>query len=776
MASKANVAAVMAALFAAGCRGEPNRNTSVTAVVAPATVPAVDAGDRTALAVVLDDPIFRDARTAYLRKEYVDALVAFDRIRPTDGEGIDVRCARDYLSGRLASLAANPDAAARFEKVGAECALYSYARLRAAQAHLRTNNYDAAEARAGEIGGEIALSEEAKAIVAEAAAGRGNKIAALPYWRETADTLLKGAKWADLNLRIASALLEGNAPDQASAREAFDRLTRVYIDSPKSFEVGNAAPQRSRARSILNEPRPSEEITADERARRAAAWLDASEETKAIAEANRVLGEKATPENASVRCRAAVTKANALLKSTPKPTTDVWSEAVALCEKEENFAQVLFLAAKSSAQQKRDPEALARFAKIEELFPLHRLADDARLKAATIHAQAGDTEKSLEMLGSLPDAYPEGDMRGESLFRAAFAHIKKNKWEEAVPLLNRINALYPDDRHWGTRARADYFLARAAEVLGRPTEAEEKYASIVARHPLAFYMLLAHARLSAKNPQRAASVWKEAPLKDSASAFQPAHFAEMDRAEFKRALRLLEVGEIDAAKREFAKSGATSDGAPSDLLYLVGAIYNRAGSFDIGHTFSRQKQSEFLSHYPEGAWRAAWEVAFPRAYESLVAEGSSVASIPRSLAWGIMREESTYVADAKSPSNAYGLMQLIVPTAKWMAQGTALPYDENSLKKPDISITFGTKLLGKLRVTHKHPALAIGAYNGGSGAVNRWVAQRTADDFDIFTESIPWDETRNYVKRVLASQAAYAYLYEPAALDEVLLLPISVIR
>jgi len=775
MAPKAKLIALAALLLVLGCRGEATKSTAVTGVVAPVPVVQADAGDPTALAAVLDDPLFRDVRLAYLRKEYVDALVVFDRVRP-EGETDDVRCARDYFSARLASLAANPDAAARFEKVGTACPLYAYARLRAAQAHLKTNNYEGAESRAGEIGAEIALADESKGIVAEAAAGRGNKSAALPYWRETADTLLKGAKWADLNLRIASALLEPNAPDQASAKEAFDRLTRVYIDAPKSFDVGNAASQRARARTLLNEPRPSEDISIEEHARRAAAWLDASEETKAVAEANRVLSVKPVPENASIRCRAAVTKANALLKSTPKPAGDVWGESITLCEKEETYAQVLFTAAKASAQQKRDAEALARFAKIEELFPQHRLADDARLKAATIHAQAGDAEKSLEMLSSLADAYPEGDMRGESLFRAAFAHIKKNNWEEAVPLLTRINTLYPDDRHWGTRGRADYFLARAADTLGRSAEAEDRYVSIIEKHPLSFYMLLAHARLASKNPQRAAVVWKEAPLKDASSAFHPTHFSEMERAEFKRALRLLEVGELEAAKKEFAKSGATADAAPTDLLCMVGAIYNRAGAFDVGYAFARQRQSEFLSHYPEGAWRALWEVAFPKAYESLVAEGSKTASIPLSLAWGIMREESTYVADAKSPSNAYGLMQLIVPTAKWMAQGTALPYDETSLKKPDISIAFGTKLLGKLRVTHKHPALAIGAYNGGSGAVNRWVSQRTVDDFDIFTESIPWDETRNYVKRVLGSQAAYAYLYEPAALDEVLLLPLSVIR
>jgi soluble lytic murein transglycosylase len=64
--------------------------------------------------------------------------------------------------------------------------------------------------------------------------------------------------------------------------------------------------------------------------------------------------------------------------------------------------------------------------------------------------------------------------------------------------------------------------------------------------------------------------------------------------------------------------------------------------------------------------------------------------------------------------------------------------------------------------------LAIAAYNGGAGAVGRWLAARGDEDFDLWVEQIPWDETRGYIKRVLSSEAAYALLYDRASLDEVL--------
>ena len=89
--------------------------------------------------------------------------------------------------------------------------------------------------------------------------------------------------------------------------------------------------------------------------------------------------------------------------------------------------------------------------------------------------------------------------------------------------------------------------------------------------------------------------------------------------------------------------------------------------------------------------------------------------------------------------------------------------------RPDVSIALGTRLLSQLRKSYPNrPDLPVAAYNGGAVVVRRWLTERRTDDVDLFIERIPFDETRNYVKRVLASQAAYAYLYAPQSLDELI--------
>jgi soluble lytic murein transglycosylase len=299
-----------------------------------------------------------------------------------------------------------------------------------------------------------------------------------------------------------------------------------------------------------------------------------------------------------------------------------------------------------------------------------------------------------------------------------------------------------------------------------------RWAAIVDKHPLTFYMLLSYARLAALDPAAAKKTLEDAAAKDKQGTFPSRVHATFDSPSFIRGARLLEVGENDAARREMIQAGAIAEGADPEVTWTVGALYNQAGLPELGHAFARGKLNDHLPHYPEGKWRVPWEVAYPRAFETIVTKACGAYSCPTTLAWGIMREESSFVADVKSHANAIGLMQLIEPTARWMASGTPYAADEASLKKPEVSVELGVKLLAQLRAKHGHPALAIGAYNGGSGAIDRWMKSRVTDDLDVFVEGIPWDETRNYVKRVLSSQATYAYLYDPTALDEVLRLPL----
>jgi soluble lytic murein transglycosylase len=745
----------------------------------PAADPKTMVPVRAAMHLPLLHVVFDDSRLAKVReleraKDPAGALRAMREARPIDLAPTE-RCAWDYVEGRLA-LAANaaPDAIAAFDlaRSGA-CPLAGYATLRSAQALARAGRADEAIARAGIVPEDIAAKDEANLVLAEALAAKGDRVAALPIWRAWLLANPHGSRWVDTTVRIANALLDGaSGPADAHAREAFDLATKIVIEAPKLADVAGAVAARSRAVAALK-PKDSsvgEALTDLERAKQAQAWYDAGEPNKSFDLASSVL---TTTKIGPAACRAAVTRANAAVRAKGVKLNG-WPEAVTACEKDEQLVQALYSGAKAHAG--KDPKrAIDWFGRVEQLFPAHRLADDARYRSALLVEQSSDEgheARAEQMLQSLPDAYPAGDMRTEALFHLALAKMQRASWEAAKPLLDRIVELQPDDRHWATAGRAEYFRARAAAATNDAEGARARYVRIIDRYPLGFYMLLAHARLKAEDPALAARVLKDAAARDAEGAFPSKVHPILESAAIARAARLLEVGEVDAARREVTAVGALAEGVDTEVVWAIGALYNQAGLPELGHQFSRSKLTDFLSHYPEGRWRVPWEVAYPRAFEPVVVKFCAQHTLPTPLAWGIMREESSFMAEARSHSSAIGLMQLIPGTAKWMANGTTTPYDDASLKRPEVSVELGTRLLSKLRVTHGHPALAIAAYNAGGGAIERWVTAKTTDELDLFVELIPYDETRNYIKRVLSSQAAYAYLYDPNALQEPLGLPL----
>jgi soluble lytic murein transglycosylase len=125
-----------------------------------------------------------------------------------------------------------------------------------------------------------------------------------------------------------------------------------------------------------------------------------------------------------------------------------------------------------------------------------------------------------------------------------------------------------------------------------------------------------------------------------------------------------------------------------------------------------------------------------------------------------MREESAFDPRVVSPAQAVGLMQLIVPTAKKMGEKLGLSPDEESLKQPAVNIPIGCHYLTVLRGQFPdNPLLAIPGYNAGAGAPKKWITSHPADDFDLWVEHIPYEETRNYTKRVIGTMAAYELLY-----------------
>ena len=124
---------------------------------------------------------------------------------------------------------------------------------------------------------------------------------------------------------------------------------------------------------------------------------------------------------------------------------------------------------------------------------------------------------------------------------------------------------------------------------------------------------------------------------------------------------------------------------------------------------------------------------------------------------GLVRQESRFIWNAKSSAGAAGLMQLMPATARWVAQKMGMKnFNGSNVTSVDVNAALGVFYLRTvLNELDGHPVLASAAYNAGPGRARRWQDARPLEGA-IYAESIPFDETRDYVKKVMTNAMYYA--------------------
>jgi soluble lytic murein transglycosylase len=148
---------------------------------------------------------------------------------------------------------------------------------------------------------------------------------------------------------------------------------------------------------------------------------------------------------------------------------------------------------------------------------------------------------------------------------------------------------------------------------------------------------------------------------------------------------------------------------------------------------------------------------YPLPYQSMFQQFASSASIPPTWAYGVARSESLFMRDARSSAGAIGLMQLMPTTGKTVAKELNVPYSGlHTLTDPRSNIRLGTTYLGQMSERYGgNRVLATAAYNAGPHRVDRWLPVSGNQDARVWIENIPFNETRQYVKRVMAAETIF---------------------
>ena len=571
--------------------------------------------------------------------------------------------------------------------------------------------------------GPIARLREAQALLAAGLAAEGVPLLEA-LLRAPADALAPEAR-----LSLARALQAVRDDERAAA--TYRALWLEAPERPEAVAAGEAlaawraaggqlppetgADHAARAERLLAAGRPEAALAELEAAGRAEEpYADPERAAGLRAAALLALGRHAEAE------RAALPLAGAADAGVQRGARLVLARAAARAGRREEASRFYADVAGSSAPVPGFPDWRQR-----------DLGDESAFLSAWLPYDAGDFERAISSLGAFARTNPRSRRAEDALWFAAWSRYRLGRTADADRALAGLS-------HGPLADAALYWRARLARSRERQ---KALYRASVAMGEGAWYALLSRARLAelGETVPRPRSP-RTRPLPEVQSTFVAARLSV--------AVELLGFGLRDEALaelRDLAKGGRIRPAAG-----LVAQLAAFAEDAELPFRMARD-------HLVPTRRVLRW--AYPEPHRLALRRSTGGFGLDPSLLLAVMRRESSFRSAARSGAGAEGLLQLRPATAERLGALLGVPGGlEARLADPVASITLGAHYLALLIARFGEPAVAVAAYNAGPRPAADWAIARRGMSLDEWVESIPYRETRQYVKIVMSEWDAYRAL------------------
>ena len=624
----------------------------------------------------------------------------------------------------------------------------------------------------GETVAKSGIADHLGLVLADALARRGDLVGARAAALDVADRH-RDSRLAPRALILAS-VLASESGDELAAQDALARLIDTYPDRPELTQalylLGQSAEARGqldaavaayrqitllgptsgwadgagdRLRVLASAGTRVPELSIDQRMDRAERLLRGGVPEQAGEEARRVLEDSRDP-GITVRALRVVGEAARRLKryDLAARTTELAAKRApqsALRGLQLEQARLLVQAGNREAALPILADVAAHGSEAEASEALYlraRVLDEMNRNAA-----AATTYRSVA------DRFPNREVAGAALWRLGWMSYLGGDVRTAEKTWHTLSEV-PGGR--GLRAQALYWTGRAREQRSGAAAAAPLYRRVLAETPRSYYGLLAAGRVSGAAPPAPEPTIRLPDDPRDAIADDPG---------FARVALLRRIGLVESALQELEDVVARSVGDTVRLYGLTSAYVDE----ERYHLALRVVRRHFASLAVTGASLppAFWQMLYPLGWREQLMEAAARHQLDPYLVAALVREESSYYPRAVSRAGARGLMQLMPATAKLVASSGAVSTYAGSeeLDEPGVNLLLGTKFLADLMREFNDPRIALAAYNAGPRRAKEWWAKRRSDDVEVWVEQIPYDETRQYVKRVMLSWDEYRRIY-----------------
>jgi soluble lytic murein transglycosylase len=395
-------------------------------------------------------------------------------------------------------------------------------------------------------------------------------------------------------------------------------------------------------------------------------------------------------------------------------------------------------------------------------FPDTSWAEDALNNLVTYYIVEKEDPEIEAIVREQYALYPKGRYAERAAWKAGWFAYRAGNMDEAAEYFERGAAAFPRSDY---RPAFLYWAGRAHEQAGDSATAVARYQLEIADYLNTYYGKLALPALKRLGAAPAAPnliFVRNVADKDEGDYFPPSD--DVIRT-------LLAMNLYDPALKEL--EFAVANWGDSPVIQATIAWVNRQKSLTEKGTVQfnlargaintmKRAYPQFLASGGEQLPRELLTIIYPLAYWDLIKKYSSQNEVDPYLVAALMSQESTFVAEIRSAANAYGLTQLTPATARVYARKLKLKYSTSLLTNPDSNVRIGTMYFADTIRSLGSVPLALASYNAGPTPVRRWKTQKPGLPQDEFIDDIPYPETQNYVKKILATSEDYRRLYGPS--------------
>jgi len=372
----------------------------------------------------------------------------------------------------------------------------------------------------------------------------------------------------------------------------------------------------------------------------------------------------------------------------------------------------------------RDPEAaMQRWEDLKQRYLFLGEDENYVLRNVGILAAQAHLPQALKWLTAVSADASDENLH---LWRVRAA-LRAGDWQTAKRFIAALSEEQQQEPQWL------YWKARILESTGMAMDAKAQYRALALER--GYYGFLAADRIGAPYAMQHEPV-EAKPEEVSAMLARPG---------IQMARELYLLGQITDARRQWQY---TTHRMNNRDLAVAAVVASEWGWYD--RAILTVAKSDFHDDL---------ELRFPVLYRDLIEENAQRHGIDTSWVYGIVRQESAFVPDARSPVGALGLMQLMPATGRLTARKLRVPArSTHALLDIENNLRLGTGYLREMLDRYAgNQVLATASYNAGPNRIVEWLEGEDAMDAEVWIETIPYNETRNYVKNVLAYTAVYEH-------------------